>query len=202
MSKKACAPRQLRIILFSTSLYAECDHYCLFGRKGGDLARLPKVGGDVSNWGHILNEYLSVAHDATGALKPINQSYVTGLQAALDSKLSVAGGQTGSLTIGDGAASNVINLRSSYAGGDDDGAADHFDSTSRINLYAYQRAHYNAHGEVNRVYLMRKDAKGMYAYYGPKNLYDSSRNAIESGGFKPWVWVGAHYEANDHSSIH
>lgn len=33
------------------------------------MARLPYVGGDRDNWGAILNDYLSQAHDSTGALK-------------------------------------------------------------------------------------------------------------------------------------
>lgn len=33
------------------------------------MARLPKVGGDRGNWGVILNEYLSQAHDDDGTLK-------------------------------------------------------------------------------------------------------------------------------------
>lgn len=33
------------------------------------MTRLPVPGGDSGNWGQILNEYLSVAHDANGALK-------------------------------------------------------------------------------------------------------------------------------------
>lgn len=33
------------------------------------MARLPTPGGDVGNWGAILNDYLSQAHDATGQLK-------------------------------------------------------------------------------------------------------------------------------------
>lgn len=33
------------------------------------MTRLPVPGGDSGNWGQILNDYLSVAHDANGALK-------------------------------------------------------------------------------------------------------------------------------------
>lgn len=33
------------------------------------MARLPHVGGDNSNWGSILNEYLSVEHNQDGSLK-------------------------------------------------------------------------------------------------------------------------------------
>lgn len=34
------------------------------------MARLPQPGGDSGDWGDILNEYLSVEHDANGHLKP------------------------------------------------------------------------------------------------------------------------------------
>lgn len=33
------------------------------------MARLPQVGGDVGNWGEILNDFLAVEHDSDGTLK-------------------------------------------------------------------------------------------------------------------------------------
>lgn len=33
------------------------------------MARLPEVGGDSGNWGVVLNDYLSQAHNANGSLK-------------------------------------------------------------------------------------------------------------------------------------
>jgi hypothetical protein len=33
------------------------------------LSRLPKVGSDQGKWGDILNEFLSVEHNADGTLK-------------------------------------------------------------------------------------------------------------------------------------
>lgn len=36
---------------------------------GNGMARLPAPGGDKDTWGQILNEFLSVAHEADGALK-------------------------------------------------------------------------------------------------------------------------------------
>ena len=33
------------------------------------MARLPQPGGDAGNWGQILNDYLSVEHNADGSLK-------------------------------------------------------------------------------------------------------------------------------------
>ena len=34
------------------------------------MARLPQPGGDVSNWGEILNDFLSQSHTGDGTLKP------------------------------------------------------------------------------------------------------------------------------------
>lgn len=97
--------------------------------------------------------------------------------------------------------SQSLTLRSSYDGGDDDGAAGHFDSTGRLNLESYQRGGTNSYGETVRNYLRRWDAKAMTAWYGPAGLYDASGDPIGTS-WKPWAWTGAHYEANDHGSIH
>lgn len=35
------------------------------------MARLPTPGSDEGSWGTILNDYLTVAHDSSGALKPV-----------------------------------------------------------------------------------------------------------------------------------
>lgn len=54
------------------------------------MARLPTPGGDNGNWGTILNEYLSEAHEADGSLKSgIPQSKIDGLSASLASKASI-----------------------------------------------------------------------------------------------------------------
>ncbi|MGI5292782.1 hypothetical protein ACQEVF_57055 [Nonomuraea polychroma] len=116
-----------------------------------------------------------------------------------------AGGTiTGSVIIGDGGIGRSLTLRSSFAGGEDNAVG--LDSTNRINLYSYQRAAFHSFGETIRHYLMRSDAKAMIAWYGPANGYDSNRDAIGDptvfGDFKPWAWCGAHYEANDHGSVH
>lgn len=34
------------------------------------MPRLPEPGKDAGTWGHVLNDFLGVAHDSTGALKP------------------------------------------------------------------------------------------------------------------------------------
>jgi hypothetical protein len=105
------------------------------------------------------------------------------------------------------AASTGINLVSSFAGGED--SVNGTDSTARINFYSYQRAATHSFGEIQRMWLMREDSKAMLAWYGPQltgtqdHGYDGDRNALTTGvSWKPWAWVGAHYEANDHASIH
>ncbi|MFK0151212.1 hypothetical protein ACIQVK_03905 [Streptomyces sp. NPDC090493] len=109
--------------------------------------------------------------------------------------------------IGVSGAVESLSILSSYAGGDDDGIGT--DSTGRINLYSYQRANAGSFGENIRNFAMRSDAKTMQAFYIPvdatkKGGYDpSSRDPKASGvSWKPVVWQGAHYEANDHASIH
>ncbi|MEV4532553.1 hypothetical protein AB0J82_01840 [Asanoa sp. NPDC049518] len=113
----------------------------------------------------------------------------------------------GDLTVGTGAVSNELTVMSSFAGGDDiPGSTTAFDSTGRINLLSYQRAYVHQYGETVRNFLMRKDAKAMTAWYGPDDLYDANRDAIgdwrDANDFSPWVWTGAHYEANDQGSLH
>jgi hypothetical protein len=105
------------------------------------------------------------------------------------------------------AANTGIQLVGSFAGGEDESAGT--DSTPRINIYSYQRANTHSFGEIQRMWLMRKDSKAMLAWYGPQltgtqtHGYDASRNALSSGvTWKPWAWLGAHYEANDHNSVH
>lgn len=100
-----------------------------------------------------------------------------------------------------------IMLVGSFAGGEDNGSGS--DSTPRINIYSYQRAATNSFGEIQRMWLMRQDSKAMLAWYGPQltgtqnHGYDGDRNALTSGvSWKPWAWIGAHYEANDHLSTH
>lgn len=90
-----------------------------------------------------------------------------------------------------------INLQSARPTDDILGGTD---GTSRINLYAYQRANYNSFGENIRHYMMYKDAKSMDTWYFPDGGYDGSREPV--GSMKPVVWTGAHWEANDHASNH
>lgn len=129
---------------------------------------------------------------------------VPGGLATLDENGRLSSGQVpvelGSLTIGDGSASASLTLRSSYAGGEDEGEPGQFDSTSRINLESYQRADFGSYGEVVRIYSRRADSKQMVAWYGPTSFDMDTREPV--GPDKPWFWMGAHYEANDHGSIH
>jgi hypothetical protein len=91
-----------------------------------------------------------------------------------------------------------LQLASSYPSDDIGGGTD---GTSRILLYSYQRANAFSFGETIRNFLMRWDAKAMTAWYGPDGLYDGSGDPVGST-WAPWAWAGAHYEANDHGSIH
>ncbi len=93
-----------------------------------------------------------------------------------------------------------LNILSSFAGGEDNGAPGSFDSTGRTNYYAYQRADFRSYGEVQRMFMMRADAKAMITWYFPQGGYDVNREPV--GTFKPVVWTGAHWEANNHASLH
>lgn len=109
--------------------------------------------------------------------------------------------------LGQAGAIGSLNVPSSYSGGDDDGTGT--DSTGRINLYSYQRANVRSFGENIRNFAMRSDAKTMQAFYIPvdaskKGGYDPATRDPKAAGvsWKPVVWQGAHYESNDHASIH
>lgn len=95
---------------------------------------------------------------------------------------------------------NSLQVPSSYPSDDIAGGTD---GTGRLNLYSYQRANTNHFGEVIRKFLMRRDAKAMAAWYGPTSGYDStSRDPVNGTTWNPVVWTGAHFEANDHASLH
>lgn len=113
--------------------------------------------------------------------------------------VNAAAGTTPPLGLPD-ARDTGVNVVSSFAGGEDDGLPGQFDSTGRLNLYSYQRADVGSYGEVLRMFAMRKDAKQMQAWYFPSGGYNASRDPI--GQWKPVVWAGAHWEANNHASNH
>ncbi|MFE7980602.1 hypothetical protein ACFUZA_00220 [Streptomyces cellulosae] len=92
----------------------------------------------------------------------------------------------------------ALLLGSSFDGGEDDGTGT--DSTARLNLYSYQRASTYSYGENIRHFLMRGNAKSMDAWYFPDGGYDEDLEPV--GTFKPVVWTGAHWQANDGQSNH
>ncbi|MCH5677923.1 hypothetical protein [Streptomyces gilvus] len=138
------------------------------------------------------------------ATDPTTKAYVDG------HALPVAGGTlTGNLIIdvtpGAPTDSSLTDyslfLESDYTGGENT-----FDSTGRLNLQSYQRAQqtnptgsYASYGEVLRIFSRRWDSKQMIAWYGPTS-YDGSGNPATAD--TAWFWMGAHYEANDHASVH
>ncbi|MGW2895845.1 hypothetical protein ACWDAO_14790 [Streptomyces sp. NPDC001212] len=134
------------------------------------------------------------------------------LQAADTGALSDTGGTvTGALVVdrhgapaghplGQAGSAEALSILSSFAGGEDDGQLGQFDSTGRLNLYSYQRAHVGSYGETIRHFAMRKDSKQMEAWYFPSGGYHANREPV--GTFKPVVWAGAHWEANNHASNH
>ena len=55
------------------------------------MARLPEVGGDLGNWGAILNDYLSVSHSDSGVLKTATVTTQTVQDGAItEGKLAAA----------------------------------------------------------------------------------------------------------------
>ncbi|SRR6266568_3650538 len=129
--------------------------------------------------------------------------------------LQTSGGTvTGPVTINDTAASSPSTLPIGYGNSasltglevtssyPSDDVGDGTDGTGRLNLYSYQRANTYSFGETVRNFIMRSDAKSMTAWYLSTGLYDgTSRNPVGTS-WKPVAWTGAHFEANDHGSIH
>jgi len=132
------------------------------------------------------------------------QLNIVGYTTGDPQKVDVTGDiMTGNLTIeGSGGNSRVIAMESSFSGGENT-----TDSTSRLILESYQRAQLTAttgqpghFGEVIRIYSRRWDSKQMIAWYGPTS-YDPTTH-LPVGNDTAWFWMGAHYEANDHGSVH
>lgn len=58
------------------------------------MARLPVPGGDLGNWGQILNDYLSQSHNSDGSLKD-DSIAESKLDVATQAKLNTVGGPSG-----------------------------------------------------------------------------------------------------------
>ena len=58
------------------------------------MPRLPQPGGDEGNWGTILNDYLSAAHNADGTLKTTSISE-SQLDTTVQAKLNSVAGSPG-----------------------------------------------------------------------------------------------------------
>lgn len=145
--------------------------------------------------------------DATQAL-----SDAAAAQAAADGKVPLSGdvtltgpisiATTGSADIEDlplgrsGSLNTGINLIGSNAGGEDESGGVDFDSTVRVNAYAYQRAESTSYAEQWRTFLMRSAAKGIFAWYKPQSGYDSEGEPLGTD-WQPMAWLVAHAASND-----
>lgn len=195
-----------------SSLYVDFGFGIRFLMTATDLG--PLLDSKASLDGAEFVGPVTLAADPTDDLEAATKAYVDAVDLTdggeVDGPLTVnATNGSNSPPLGvAGAVHTGLNVISSYAGGDDDGTGT--DSTGRLNLYSYQRANTYSFGESIRHFLMRADAKTMQAFYMPvqsankKGGYDgTTRDPKTSGiGWKPVVWQGAHYEANDHGSIH
>jgi hypothetical protein len=75
------------------------------------MPRLPQVGGDNNDWGNVLNEFLTVAHNTDGTIK---QSAVSGLTTDLAAKVSSANSSmtVNTIWVGNQAAYNNLSASS------------------------------------------------------------------------------------------
>jgi lysophospholipase L1-like esterase len=125
------------------------------------VARLPQPGGDAGQWGQILNDYLSEAHEADGSLKSIPQSKVqnlaTDLAAKADTSALVAKANTADL--GTAAGADSTDFATAAQGAKADAA---IPTTSR--------------GQVNGVATLDGDAK-LPEVQVPTRLGESELNA-------------------------
>lgn len=167
---------------------------------GASIGGALTVGGDASVTGDT---------SVGGGLTVTDAASIGGLVSAGGGvTISDVPGPSGPHPFGYGNSESLTGLQiiSSYPSDDVSGGTD---GTGRITLYSYQRANAYSFGETIRNFLMRWDAKAMTAWYGPTSgssgslaaAYDVNGNATGSN-YKPWTWVGSHYEANDHASIH
>ncbi|MEU8469609.1 hypothetical protein AB0F30_17075 [Streptomyces sp. NPDC029006] len=202
----------------TTNARTPLAHASSHAAGGTDPVTPASIGAYPAADGNTLNTYVTDLQVRVGGTFGL-ENRATALETSVAGKASKTGDTfTGALVIdrfgapayplGQAGSVATLNIPSSYAGGDDNGSGS--DSTGRINLYSYQRANVGSFGENIRNFAMRSDAKTMQAFYIPvqsstkKGGYDpATRDPMASGiGWKPVVWQGAHYEANDHSSIH
>ncbi|MGW1828834.1 hypothetical protein ACWCO0_09670 [Streptomyces tubercidicus] len=175
--------------------YIDTNAWSIYGPKASGAwpaghSLSPSSGGAVASVNDQTGTVVLTA-SSVGALAAAGGT----LSGALEvNKFSAASGYP----IGLPGAVNSVSIPSTFAGGEDDGNGT--DSTGRLNLYSYQRADVKSFGETIRHFAMRKDSKQMEAWYFPAGGYDGSRNPV--GAFKPVVWAGAHWEANNHASNH
>jgi hypothetical protein len=159
---------------------------------GALRAAVPGGSGPVLSYGVQSVDGLTGAVDLSGEYVPTTGGTVTG-PLAVDPH-----GAPGGHPIGLAHAAASLSVLSSFEGGEDNGSGT--DTTGRLNLYSYQRADVDSFGETIRHFAMRKDSKQMEAWYFPSGGYDGNRDPV--GSFKPVVWAGAHWEANNHASNH
>lgn len=176
---------------------------------GSDLVVSVWSGGDFTGTQHA---YLRLSADAQNTQIGGKVEVVDSLYGQAKHTLDPAGpakmhglvidefGAPAGYPIGQTGAVESLSILSSFAGGEDEGQPGQFDSTGRLNLYSYQRADVGSYGETIRHFAMRKDSKQMEAWYFPSGGYDANREPV--GAFKPVVWAGAHWEANNHLSNH
>lgn len=101
---------------------------------------------------------------------------------------------------GNSTAPTGLLLQSAYPSDDIAGGTD---GTSRVILESYQRANAYGFGEIERIILKRKDAKGMVAWYAPSAGYDgTTRDPTAGTGWQPVTWIGSHVESNGHTGNH
>jgi hypothetical protein len=171
------------------------------GTMTGNIITASGVNITMANNGQVQIGDVTMKRDATDMLGVDSSITVEQVASAPDISTLPLGPTAKAKSTG-------INIVSSYAGGEDNSGGE--DSTGRINLYSYQRAASHSFGEVVRMYAMRQDSKQMLAWYGAQKTgtqedgYDNTTREVLGSGvsWKPWAWLGAHYEANDHASVH
>lgn len=144
---------------------------------------------------------LAVAAGYTGTEEEWLASHLTTDGGTVAGRLVIdAHGAPAGYPVGQAGAAESLSILSSFAGGEDEGQPGQYDSTGRLNLYSYQRADVGSYGENIRRFLMRGNAKSMDTWYFPSGGYDANLEPV--GAFRPVVWTGAHWQANDGLSNH